>query len=418
MAIDSSSTEADTHRATPRVKPHHRPETRLIAVCAGTDAARAQSRSEAEKLLERVDWRRLELELSARRLLPLLGERILALAGPLAPAWFAATTGRAIERCSEQDAWLELISIELIDRLRAAGIASLALKGPMLGAAVYGKPGRRPSADIDLLVAREDLRGAAEAAGGLGYAAPRPGRHPEELPLLHLRLRPAASNLPLVELHWRVHWYESDFSRRLLFRSVDAGASGRRAARADELTSLLLFYARDGFVDLRLACDVAAWWDAFGAELPAAVLVEIIAEHPALERAVVAAVDVADRVVGVPRAELLAGHPRSERRVRIASRLANPDGHGSEQQRAADTWLVDWLLTPRSGRLECIRRQLAAAPGVDHRLAGRRQGLRAALDRSIRLLGRYALALLRLGVHSSVSSPVRAAGAPRARTTG
>ena len=199
------------------------------------------------------------------------------------------------------------------------------MKGPALGQALYGQPGRRPSADIDLLVVAEDLNRAVEVAEHLGYRDTERYRPGDRLPLLHRRLAHRTPGLPVLELHWRVHWYEQLFSREMLIRSSPAGFVGRRPAPADELTSLLLFYARDGFVDLRLACDVAAWWDAWGSELPRGAVTDQAARYPALERVLLAATEVADRVVGVPRLALLGEEPELERRVRLATHLANPN---------------------------------------------------------------------------------------------
>jgi hypothetical protein len=130
----------------------------------------------------------------------------------------------------------------------------------------------------------------------------------------------------------------------------------------DELISLLLFYRRDGFVDLRQACDLSAWWDTYGSMIEPGEIMEAVARFPALERTVVAALRVAQRIVGLPGERLLA-HARVERRVRLTTALANPDSSGSAKQRFGDIWLIDCLLTPRRGRRECIKRQLGEQPG-------------------------------------------------------
>lgn len=384
-------------------------DARLIALSAGTQAAREAARDEADKLVELVEWPLLARRLQSRRLLPLLGERIVALAGPRAPDSFVEAADAAIRECSERDRWVELISIHLTDVLRAEGIPSLPLKGPILGKALYGALGRRPSGDIDLLVAREDLPGAIEAAGRLGYGSPDQ-TNAEGVPLLHVRLDHAANALPPLELHWRVHWYEARFSRELLFRSVDATGPGRPAPLAHELASLLLFYARDGFVDLRLACDIATWWDVFGSDLEPAAMSAIIDGYPELERALLAAVEVANRVVGLPGPALVAERHRPERRVRLAERLANPEGHGSRQQLVADVWLVDWLLTPPGGRGDCIWRQLHAPGDIGSSLTPPALDPVASMVRAARLLPRYGVSLLRIALDPSVRPPTFAPG--------
>ena len=325
-----------------------RPEAELARLCAGTAERRAATRDDADRLVDRIDWTALAGMLTARRLLPLLGERIIELAGERAPASFVDATRQAIEAGAQLDGLLELLSIQLIDALEAAGIPSLPLKGPALGKALYGQPGRRPSADIDLLVMAEDLNRAVEVAERLGYRDTEQYRPGGRLPVLHRRLAHRKPGLPVLELHWRVHWYEQLFSREMLIRSSPGGSVGRRPATADELTSLLLFYARDGFVDLRLACDVAAWWDARGSQLPAGAVTEQVARYPALERVLVAAAEVSDRVVGVPRLALLGEEPELARRVRLAMHLANPHARGSKTQQQADALLIDLLLTPRA----------------------------------------------------------------------
>jgi Uncharacterised nucleotidyltransferase len=400
------------------------PELRLATLCAGTAETRAASRDAARELTETVDWGALAGALRERRLLALLGERILELAADRAPDRFADATQRAISEGQRQDAFLQLVSIQLMAALDTAGIPSLALKGALLGEAIYGSSGRRPSGDIDLLLASEHLRRAIEVAARHGYHDTHDCRSREGLPMLHFRLQHERFGVPPLELHWRVHWYDREFSRDLLMRSGYNGQRWRRATPTDELTSLLLFYARDGFVDLRLACDLAAWWDALGDQVPAGALQEIASSYPGLERVLLAATTVADQVVGVPSNRLLGGHRALEPRVRLATRLANPDARGARQQQIADAWLVDWLLTPPGGRRECIRRQLQTPGNLGHGETPPQDTRVACVTRGVRLLRHYALALLRIafsarrtGLHqirSRVTNPTRVAGRPTA----
>lgn len=376
------------------------PTARLTVLSAGTAGARAASRREAEQLIYAVDWSALAAGLSERHLLALLGERILATADGRAPEWFAQATNDAIARGSQRESMLALISIQIMHSLKAAGIPSLALKGPLLGERIYGQPGRRPSADIDLLVASEDLPRAINVAAQIGYHPQRDPIWSDGLPMLHFELSPERRSLPPLELHWRIHWYEREFSRDLLMRSVEDGVRIRRATLADEFTSLLLFYARDGFVDLRAACDLAGWWDKFGGQLAPGVLDEVIDRYPALERALLAALAVTDRTVGVPSGALLSRYNDLERRVRLATRLANPHARGTPRQRSADVWLVDWLLTPHGGRQECVRRQLLGSDEVRRALDDPLGPALAYSIRALQLLRRYTLSLLRIALRA------------------
>jgi len=388
-------------------------EARLARVSAGTAARRAATTKAADRLVDRIDWSALTAMLTARRLLPLLGERIMELAGDRVPESFVEATGAAIRAGAELDGLLELLAIQMLDALETAGIPSMLLKGPALGRALYGKPGRRPAADVDLLVRAEDLNAAVVVAGRLGYRDTELYRPGERLPLLHRRLVHRQPGLPVLELHWRVHWYEQLFSREMLLRSRPEGIIGTRAAPSDELTGLLLFYARDGFVDLRLACDVGAWWDALGAQLPPRAVAEQIARYPRLERVLVAATEVGDSVVGVPSVELLGEHQKLERRVRLATALANPDAEGDLTQHQSDALLIDLLLTPPGGQRANIKRQLLTPSGTQPgQRSPQRYGPWAAINHGLRLLRRYTLGLLRVAREQIASRHYRVTSRP------
>jgi len=179
---------------------------------------------------------------------------------------------------------------------------------------------------------------------------------------------------------------------------------GWQPAPADELTALLLFYARDGFVDLRIASDIGAWWDFHGASVELGMLDELLACYPELGRVIPAALAVAEIVVGLPTARILMQMPRLGRRERIAVRLANPNPHASAAQLYAEMGLIDGLLMPRGDGGEFLRRQLLLprdVRGEYDRLASKLR-VRSSLAYGARVLircgvlGRYALAMTRL----------------------
>ena len=337
--------------------------------------------------------------LSARRLLPTLGPRIVEFGGARVEDGFAEAVRGAVEAARRQGAFLQIISARTMDALALAGIRSSALKGTLLGEAIYGDPGRRQSSDIDLLVPAERLSDAVRLVRAQGYAPPLDLLGEDGLPLLHFALVHERETLPPVELHWRVHWYETRFARERLLAPADA-AIGWRPAPADELAALLLFYARDGFIGLRHAADLGGWWDALGAGLAPGALTEVIAAYPALGPVLAAATTVAERTVGLPAARVLAGAPQLRGRARIAVRLADPYPHSSEAQLYADMGLIDGLLAPPGGLGEFCKRQLAPpraampAPAI-HGGVGR---IGFAIAHFARVLGRYALALARLPV--------------------
>jgi hypothetical protein len=374
------------------------PEEAIILLSAGTSARRRASRDQLQQLVEALDWSRLAEMLRVRRLLPALGPRILELGGEYVGEGFIAAVEQAIAVGCRQGALLQLVSTRLMAALADAGIRSSALKGPLLGEAIYREPGRRQSRDIDLLVPTELLSAAVEVVRGLGYQAPADHVEGSGLPLLHFALAHEGGELPAVELHWRIHWYERDFARERLLTPHDDPSGRWRPAPADELAALLLFYVRDGFIGLRLATDLSAWWDTFGADVQPGTLDGVLRDYPALQRAILAATIVAERVVGIPAARIIGGMPGPRLRERVAARMANPNPRASQAQLYADIGLIDWLLAPPRGVRDFIQRQVLVPREVRiqrARSAGKRRAT-SSVGHSARVVSRYGLAIGRL----------------------
>lgn len=374
------------------------PEQRLILLSAGTAQRRHDTAAQIERLAATVDWSLLTELLRRRRLLPLLGPRLVELAADNGGDGFAADVTEALETFRRQGVFLQLIAERATSMLRGAGIRCSVLKGAALSEALYGDPGRRPSADVDLLVAREQLEDAVEVIRELGYGAPSDPVNELGLPRLHFALIHEHGQLPPVELHWRIHWYEERFaSERLLAPSGEANDAWRPAP-IDEFAALLLFYARDGFLDLRHATDLGAYWDAYGASFAPEALDAVSGSYPQLEPALLASATVAARTVGVPFDRLSRRGAKLSMRGRVAARLANPHPYASQPQLFADIGLIDGLLAPPGGFREFIRRQVFPPREVldGHAQKAQRQHASSPLGHSVRVLGRYGLAMTRL----------------------
>jgi hypothetical protein len=373
-------------------------EEELILLSAGTSTRRAATLGRFEELAGRVDWELLSEQLAVRRLLPLLGPRIVASAGSRGSDRFGALVADAVELGRRRGALVQLISTRVVTTLHDAGIGATVLKGPLLGEALYGDVGRRPSSDIDLLVAVEQLYEAVRVVQTLGYGEPLDYVGDQGLPLLHFALAHERGELPPVELHWRVHWYEMEFARERLLAPAGERPGAWRPAPADELASLLLFYARDGFADLRHAVDIGAWWDAHQARLSPAALAETIGRYPALAPVLSVAACVAERVVGVPAERLTGRRATPAVRERIAVRLADSCLRSSPAQLYAEISLIDGLLAPRGGVYAFWRRQVAPPKGamLERARRAQRTHARTTLSHSTRVLSRYALTMTRL----------------------
>jgi len=393
------------------------PEQELTLLLAGTATARERHHERLLALAASADADALEAFLRRLGLLALLGRRLERLVGDELPERFRAHLAQHVADAQRQGVGQELLTVRVLAALEAAGVRALPLKGPLLGERLHGDAGARLSADVDVLVARDELRRAEAVVCELGWRL-EPPREPGEdgLPLLHERLV-HPQGLPDVELHWRVHWYEARFSAALLERSAP-GADGWLVPRpADELALLLLLYARDGFAGLRLACDLAAWWDRFGAELDGHGVSAQAAAHPATARALATATAVAERLVGLPAERVLPRAPLASC-SRGAVQLVNWPLLGVEEQISANVSLADWLMAPRGEWRALMRRNVLLSrrelrtrwPRAAASAGGR---LRLRVVHAARLAGRYAIAtwtLLRGGTWAPLPPPESAGG--------
>jgi hypothetical protein len=383
-------------------------EREMALLSAGTEARRAASGERLDRLAEIVDWSRLAQLLSTGRVLGVLGPRIAALAGGRAGDEFKAALAASLESGRHQEVLLQMAGAQAMDALASAGIRVAALKGPLLGEAIYAEPGRRPSSDVDLLVAAEDLAAAVEIARELGYEEPEDHVAADGLPLLHFSLAHAHGQLPPLELHWRIHWYERRFARDRLLPPSPASPNDWRAAPADELAALLLYYARDGFTGLRQASDLGAWWDRFGPEIENGALEEIGAAYPELRPALAVALRRAEVTVGLPRST---SRRELGGRERIALRLAaRAPVYRSSEQLFAEIGLIDGLLTPPGELAAFARRQVAPPREVirEHAEKSGNERVAPTFTFALSVLARFGLALARL-----LRGPARSGTVPK-----
>jgi hypothetical protein len=287
--------------------------------------------------------------------LALLGGRLLAV--DEAPEWFAEAVAR--------DAWLgrasamahEALLSRVQDALSPFGIRAVPLKGIALSHIAHGDAGIRRTSDLDVLVAPDRFE---EAVGRLEAAGLERGVEPLDRygrPGLHQLL--IAPDMPPLELHWRIHWYEERFAGDAVARSVADEALGWRLSPADDLVALLLFYARDGFTGLRFPADIAAWLDRHAALVPADALATAARAYPELAAAIVAA----SWAVCVAIDEDRLARPPVHGRTRLAVGLTDPAMHDQITQIYANAALVNLLLTPAGQLASGVRRHLAPSLG-------------------------------------------------------
>lgn len=375
----------------------HTPEQRLAVLLCGTHERRSKREDEAVSLAERAHSDRLLVLLERLKVAPLVGQRLLALPAVVAPS-LAARIEALTVAARQRGTALELLTLAVLDELEAAGIRSLPLKGSTLARALYGDTAMRTSIDVDVLVAPEDLAHATAVVRRMGWRpADGTGRN-GTLPLLHERF--VHSELPSVEVHWRVHYYESRFAAEALAHA-DRPRAGEplRMQPADELASLILFYARDGFSGLRTPADVATWWSSVPAQLSAQPSLDVIADrHPALAAPIGLGMALLEPLVGVP----APGWHRLSARLRLAARIANPFLIGGRTQISSNAALVDVVLSPACGRRAAMRRHLMLNPwsGASRHFArlGPVGAALATMEHVLRTFRRWALGLVSAAV--------------------
>jgi hypothetical protein len=347
----------------------------LALIAASTSARRSACDQRARALAEVVDWGQFLTSLTRQRLVALVAERIRSHGWAQPPAGFTLQADEVLAEARAIATANEFATLRVLDQLERSGIRALPLKGALLGRMLYGDAALRPSEDIDVLVALEDLSRASAALEELGYQAV----HTDGRDQLHVVL--AHPGMPTVEIHWRVHWHEQCFSVEML-KGASRNADGILRARPEhEYAALLLFWARDGFAGLRLAADIAQWWDIHGSDLDPLAIARIIDRHPALRRALVAAGWYADVVAGVPAGPQFGDSlARWRRHPPPVARIGNWSLAGGDEQIRANITLADLLMTPSGGRLAFVRRNIGQGdptqPAVLH---GARLGVRYGL---------------------------------------
>ena len=322
-------------------------EEELTLRLCGVATTRAQENVRIRSLAGQADADALLRLLNRQRLLTLVGSRLIEACDDMVAPRVRVALDAAIRESQHRHTLNLHMTRVFCERLERAGIEVVALKGPLLAERIYADPALRASpADLDFLVRPERLDEAVGVFTTMGYTLHDGTVWADGLPHYHYGLSPGRPGLPKVELHWRIHWYEKAFAPRLIARARRDGDGLRVPSRVDDLAALLIIFARDGFVGLRLAADIGAWWDALGETLGPLALDAILTENPRLRATLLTAVATADTLVGLPGDRLASGRWPRSRRARLAPRLLNWRQRGATHEVAINITLIDLLLTP------------------------------------------------------------------------
>ncbi len=336
-------------------------EERLLRCLIGVAPRRAREEPLVRELFARSDPALLRETFERDRLVPLAGGRLVAIVGDMAPEWLRTWVDQHTAAAQAWGERHELIELLVLGALKRAGVAAMPLKGSRVARDVHGSLALRSAGDIDVLVAEEDLARGVSALVAEGWSPPGDPVGKDGLPMIHFALD-HKGGLPPVELHWRVHFHERTWARGVLERS-DTGPGEREPSAGDLLALLLLLYAREGCNNLRLAADVAGWWDRFG-DAPMAGALASVDAVPSLRPAFVTAAVAAERAVGLPSARVLGLHVRSPGCSRLGVQFATLPLAATDEQRKAERRLADHLLAPASELVPSLRRQAIPSPAV------------------------------------------------------
>jgi hypothetical protein len=291
----------------------------------------------------------------------------------------------------------------ILQVLEAEGIPALAYKGPLLAARLYGNLALRDCCDVDVLVGKRDiLRAKALLAAG-GYHPRLAYSNAQEAARLDARCEfelQDRTGRTAVDLHWEVvpasfcpRLGADDLLARRVTEPLDHLAVPTLAPE-DLFLVLCVHGGKHAWAQLKWISDVAAMLKSCGA-LRWPLLLERAASL-GVERLVLIAILLAQRLLDAPIPEAVTGRLAADRRARrLADDLA---GRLFTDRRPAQALIERTLfwLTARERWRDKLRQAvwLVAVPTEeDVQVFRLPRGLRgaAALLRPLRLLGRYGI---------------------------
>jgi len=241
-----------------------RPEAELILRCCAASSDRPLAGAQ-DLLTSSFDWEWFERSARSHGVVPLVAHHLASLNAPAA----ASPTLRRLKTSCDANALRNLYTTEtllrILDSFRHAGIAALALKGPVLAKIAYGDPMFRSFSDLDIMVDKRDIPRAAQMLEALGYEPESydPGAFASDFFVANeaeFRHRDDAVN---VDLHWRLlpSYYRFGPDGEEVWERSSAvemeGVAVRTLAYDDLLLYVCVHASRHGWQTLGQVCDIA-----------------------------------------------------------------------------------------------------------------------------------------------------------------
>ena len=348
-------------------------EAALVLCSATTDATPSRTARASELAAQVRDWDRV-IEIARRHAVLPLVHRYLKFECPTAvPQEVMSKLTTEWQFIALYNRHLAAELVRLLALLKAAGIAAVAFKGPVLAAMAYGSIELRQFSDLDILVRQADLPRVAEILTAERYLSPHTRR--EGLATGYFQESEDAFFAPggmgAVDVHWKItprsfrfapdeeaFWHRAH-AVDLEFGSVTA------IAPEDLLLYLCVHAAKHGWIALGGICDVAETIRA----RPAIDLMAILDEATTLgsRRMFLTGILLAHELVGAPVNSDVVAIARRDRAVeslarRVASQLFSGAGPGRSQ---FDPWAVPIrsIESTRARMRYIVRRMLAPTMG-------------------------------------------------------
>ena len=345
-----------------------------LVLCSATTFATPSRTARASELAAQVrDWDRV-IEVARRHAVLPLVHRYLKFECPTAvPQEVMSKLTTEWQFVALYNRHLAAELVRLLALLKAAGIAAVAFKGPVLAAMAYGSIELRQFSDLDILVRQADLPRVAEILTAERYLSPHTRR--EGLATGYFQESEDAFFAPggvgAVDVHWKMTPRsfrfapdEEAFWHRAHGVDLEVG-SVTAIAPEDLLLYLCVHAAKHGWIALGGICDVAETIRA----RPTIDLRAILDEATTLgsRRMFLTGILLAHELVGAPVNSDVVAIARRDRAVdslarRVASQLFSGAGPGRSQ---FDPWEVPIrsIESTRARMHYVVRRMLAPTMG-------------------------------------------------------
>jgi hypothetical protein len=259
----------------------------------------------------------------------------------------------------------------LLDELERRGVPVIPLRGPVLAKFLYGEAAVRASADLDLLVRREDLQAVCETLRARGFRlAPELNAAQQALTLQqNCEFCFGGRNGISVEPHWELFpkSYPCDFPAEAVWTSARwTEFEGRRILQPSPEHSFFLLCvhaAKHRWLTLQQVADIA--WFMHAQVLNGAELRQL-AERAGASRALATSCWLAEKVMGVSApAGLWPGEGVWRQASEIGLRVIASWRNGTPRSALADLWFTLRVLDRWQHKVICAYYTLLAPTTIE-----------------------------------------------------